>query len=62
MPVYQYHSDVPCVPGSCFSCGDSLQTHRLGRCWRCALAWRLVHGVPLPTSLLNLLDGAKVGA
>ena len=29
--------------GRCFSCGDSVE--RAGRCWRCALAWRLATGM-----------------
>ena len=37
--------------GTCFSCGDALRTARMGRCWRCAIAWRLAVGLEIPANL-----------
>lgn len=48
--------------GVCFSCGDTLQAFRYGRCWRCALAWRLAAGVPMPLALADALDAARLTA
>ncbi|MBI4266102.1 MAG: hypothetical protein HY657_17135 [Acidobacteria bacterium] len=60
LPALLFRPDVPCVLGSCFSCGDELQTFRVRRCWRCALAWRLAARVPIALDLADALDGAKV--
>ncbi len=51
---------VPYVEGHCFSCGDALPRFRVGRCWRCALAWRLAVQVPISSDLSDALDGARV--
>ena len=55
-----FRPGLPYVEGRCFSCGDPLQTFRVGRCWRCSLAWRLAVRVPIPAALADALDGAKV--
>lgn len=46
--------------GVCFSCGDALPDLHFGRCWRCSVAWRLSAGVPVPSSLADALDTARV--
>jgi hypothetical protein len=40
-------SGVRFVEGVCYSCMDRLAPGRFGRCWRCALALRLAHGLRL---------------
>ena len=45
MPSFLLRPEEPYVHGRCFSCGDELERPRFGRCWRCALAWRLVCGL-----------------
>ncbi|MBI2187323.1 MAG: hypothetical protein HYU37_09440 [Acidobacteria bacterium] len=62
VPAFLFRSDVPYVAGRCFSCGDGLQQFRVGRCWRCALAWRLAARMPIPADLADALDGARVSA
>ncbi len=37
--------------GFCFACFDTLPTARMGHCWRCAVSWRLAHGLGVPSSL-----------
>ena len=59
-PAFLFVSDLPYVAGRCFSCGDGLERPRFGRCWRCALAWRLAARVPISTELADVLDAAKV--
>ena len=41
---------LPWEPARCFSCGDPNESTRHGRCWRCALAWRLAAGVSISTA------------
>lgn len=60
LPALLFVPGVPCVEGSCFSCADALQTFRIGRCWRCSLAWRLACRLPIPVDLADALDGARV--
>jgi hypothetical protein len=52
--------DLPYRAGVCFSCGDGLPELRHGRCWRCALAWRLVMRLPIPADFAAQYDAAKV--
>lgn len=48
LPPLVYVADMPAVRGVCFSCGDRLSAHiDVGRCWRCAIAMRLVIGAPI---------------
>jgi hypothetical protein len=47
VPALLFRADVPYVRGACFSCGETLEAVRVGRCWRCALAMRLALGVPI---------------
>ena len=50
------------VSGRCHSCGDALERPRWGRCWRCALAWRLACGLSSRADLAAAIDAAKVCA
>jgi hypothetical protein len=56
------HSDVPYVAGCCFSCGLALAHPHHGKCDACALAWRLVMGLSIPSSLASEYAGQKVVA
>lgn len=72
LPVLVYRHDVPYVPGlcfscgdalpvsGCFSCGDALPVSPWGRCWRCALAWRLAVGVRVPPTVASACDTARL--
>ena len=60
VPVFLFRVGVSYQRGICFSCGAGLTTHQFGRCWRCALAWRLAADVPLAPTLAAALDTAKV--
>ena len=60
VPLFVFQAGVSYQPGICFSCGDRLAEHRFGRCWRCAIAWRLAAGVAVPRTLAQALDLAKV--
>lgn len=60
VPAFVFRSDVPYVPGVCFSCGDRQPALRFGRCWRCSLAWRLACRLPVPAALADALDAARV--
>ena len=60
VPALVFRQDVPYVEGRCFSCGDALSVFRVGRCWRCALAWRLAARVAIPVDLAPALDNARV--
>jgi hypothetical protein len=60
VPVFLFRVGVSYQRGICFSCGDGLIAHQFGRCWRCALAWRLAAGVPVARALAAALDAAKV--
>ena len=53
---------VPYVAGRCFSCGDATGRPVHGKCWRCALAWRLALRLPIATDLALVYDGQKVVA
>jgi hypothetical protein len=47
-PALTYKVDVAYERGTCFSCHDLLESSsRVGRCWRCRLAWRLVAGASI---------------
>ena len=61
VPALLFRSGVPYVEGRCFSCGDALQRFRVGRCWRCSLAWRLACRVAMPAPLADALDAARAG-
>ena len=54
--------DLPYVAGQCFSCGDALPRPAFGRCWRCALAWRLAAGVTIPPMVGEVYDRQRVVA
>jgi hypothetical protein len=54
--------DLPYVAGTCFSCGDGLPRPVFGRCWRCALAWRLAMGVPITPMVGDVYDRQRVVA
>lgn len=59
VPAFVFQPGLPYVKGTCFSCGDALPQVRYGRCWRCALAWRVAVGLPIPTDLAVGYDDAK---
>jgi hypothetical protein len=61
-PAFLFESNVPYALCICFSCGDRLESARWGRCWRCALAWRLALGVPITSKETASADEAKVVA
>ncbi len=61
VPAFLFRQ-VPYATGSCFSCGDGLAEAIFGRCWRCAIAWRMAAGVPIPADLAAALDAAKAVA
>jgi hypothetical protein len=60
VPALLYRADVPYTRGRCFSCGDALPELRFGRCWRCALAWRLACCQPIRAEIAVVMDTAKV--
>jgi len=63
VPAFLFRPGVAYVPRVCFSCGDALTCPRYyGRCWRCALAWRLACRVPVAVETAQALDAAKVVA
>jgi hypothetical protein len=62
VPRFLFRGEVPYVRGRCFSCGDDLVELRFGRCWRCALAWRLAARLLIPTVVAEALDEARVVA
>jgi hypothetical protein len=55
-------ADLPYVAGQCFSCGYALARPIFGRCWRCALAWRLAAGVAIPPMVGDVYDKQRVVA
>lgn len=60
VPGLLFRPHLPYVEGRCFSCGDALQRFRIGRCWRCALAWRIAARVLISADIADALDGARV--
>ena len=62
VPAFLFLAGIGYGPGVCFSCGDGLPGLQFGRCWRCALAWRLAAGVSISSALAEALDGARVCA
>jgi hypothetical protein len=59
LPELLFRDDVPLREGQCFSCGDPLEHARFGRCWRCALAWRVAARVPLTRATLSDLHAGN---
>jgi hypothetical protein len=59
VPAFVFTAGVPYVPGACFSCGEANGRETYGRCWRCALAWRLVCRLAIPTDVAIVIDGAR---
>ena len=59
VPALLFRQGVPYVAGRCFSCGDASGRPTFGRCWRCALAWRLALRVAIPTDFAAVYDDAK---
>jgi hypothetical protein len=60
LPALLYRQDVAYIAGSCFSCGDTLDRPRYGRCWRCAVAMRLALRVPISPDTMAAHKDAKV--
>jgi len=59
LPAFLLRPDVPYVRGRCFSCGDVLERAEYGRCWRCALGWRLACRQPIPVDVALHMDRAR---
>ena len=55
-------SGLPYVSGVCYSCGDALPRPVYGRCWRCALAWRLALGLAITAQAGEAYDAQRVVA
>jgi hypothetical protein len=51
--------DVTYVAGVCFSCGVAHDAPRFGKCWRCALAWRLALRLPIDPGLALVYDNQR---
>ena len=54
MPSFVLDATRAPEPGTCVSCGTPLGQSRMGRCWRCVVAWRLAAGVGIPARLPEL--------
>lgn len=59
VPAFLFRDGIVYAKGICFSCGDTLPQWTFGRCWRCALAWRLACRVPISAGLAAALDSVK---
>jgi hypothetical protein len=59
LPALVFTPDVPYVAGKCFSCAQPNDRPTFGRCWRCALAWRLALGLPISSDFAAAYDAAK---
>ena len=59
VPALMYRLDVPYRPGYCFSCGDPNGRVTFGRCWRCALGWRLAVRAPVSADIATVYDDAR---
>jgi hypothetical protein len=59
VPDLVFRAGITPVAGRCVSCGDALDTPRMGKCWRCCLAWRLALRVPIPSTLAAIFDEAR---
>ncbi len=59
---FLFRPNLPYDAGVCFSCGDRLPEARFGRCWRCALAWRLAWGRSVAGEVAAAHDVARVCA
>ena len=62
VPAFIFRPGIAYTKGQCFSCGDPLPEPRFGRCWRCALAWRLACRLPVPAEFASAYDEARVVA
>lgn len=62
LPAFVFAPNTPYTRGRCFSCNDSLNELRFGRCARCAIAWRLAARVPIDATMANALDSARTCA
>jgi hypothetical protein len=60
VPAFFFKVGICYTKGRCFSCGDALSEWRFGRCWRCAVAWRLAYRLPVLADLAAAMDSAKV--
>jgi len=60
VPAFLYRPGIPYAPGVCFSCGDANERRTYGRCWRCALAWRLACRLPVSPDVAEARDHARV--
>ena len=62
LPAFLFQPNVPYQAGICFSCAESLPEPRFGRCWKCALAWRLAVGAKVHPEAASAIDSARVVA
>ena len=60
LPTNVLTCGIPYATGVCFSCGHELPRSQYGRCWRCALAWRIAWRYPLHKALQIATDEARV--
>jgi hypothetical protein len=60
LPTNVVRRGIPYAIGVCFSCGAALPKPQFGRCWRCALAWRIAWRYPLPASVVSAADEARI--
>jgi len=62
IPSFVFKPATPYTRGTCFSCGDRLDTLRFGRCWRCSLAWRLACRLAINVEVAEARDTARLVA
>jgi hypothetical protein len=62
VPAFVFTEGVAYVAGVCFSCGEANGRDTFGRCWRCALGWRLACRLAIPADLALAIDGARTVA
>ena len=59
LPTNVFQIGIPYAAGICFSCGHTLPKPEFGRCWRCALAWRIAWR-SLPAPIVSAADEARI--
>ncbi|PYR34352.1 MAG: hypothetical protein DMF90_17485 [Acidobacteria bacterium] len=59
VPAFLFKRDVPYAPAVCFSCGEANGRASFGRCWRCALAWRLACRLPIAAEFATAIDDMR---
>ena len=62
LPAFVFTPGIAYTKGFCFSCGEPMPQWIFGRCWRCALAWRLACRLVISPDLAAALNSARVVA